>query len=136
MAGLIEMETAAEETSAGQASAAPAARPEATVQVTHGPAFLCGRPLGQILVETAGLPQEKLDEALAQQLEKGGRLGEVLVGLKILTEEQVLRALAIQLDLPFSEKVSIDEITPKASSGCRSTLPSRASSCRCGRKGR
>ena len=86
--------------------------PEPTVQVSHGPAFLCGRPLGQILRETSGLPEEKLNEALAQQVEKGGRLGEILVGLKVLTEEQVLQALAIQLDLPFSEKVSIDDVTP------------------------
>jgi general secretion pathway protein E len=113
MAGLIETEMVAEGTSVHQASAAPATRPEATVQVSHGPAFLCGRPLGQILMETASLSEEKLNEALAQQAEKGGRLGEILVGLKTLTEEQVLRALAIQLDLPFSEKVSIDEITPE-----------------------
>ncbi|MHB8420298.1 MAG: type II secretion system ATPase GspE [Myxococcales bacterium] len=95
-----------------EASAPTAAVVGSTVQVSHGPAFLCGRPLGQILMETAGLPEEKLNEALAQQAEKGGRLGEVLVGMKVLTEEQVLQALAIQLDLPFSEKLPIDEITP------------------------
>ncbi len=70
----------------------------------------CSRPLGEILVETAGLSREKLDEALAQQAEKGGRLGELLVGLKVVTEEQVLSALALQLDLPFSARLPIDAV--------------------------
>ena len=52
-------------------------------------AFL-GRPLGEILVATEGLLQEKLEEALIQQAERGGRIGEVLVTMKLLTEEQVL----------------------------------------------
>jgi general secretion pathway protein E len=77
------------------------------------PAAFLGRPLGEILVATEGLAQEKLEEALAQQVERGGRLGEVLVSMKLLTEEQVLRALAQQLDLPFSAKLSLDEITPE-----------------------
>ncbi len=33
--------------------------------------------------------------------------------MKLLTEEQVLRALGQQLDLPFSAKLSLDEITPE-----------------------
>src|SRR5581483_7446875 len=77
------------------------------------PTAYLGRPLGEILVASEGLPQEKLDEALAQQAERGGRIGEVLVSMKLLTEEQVLRALGQQLDLPFSAKLSIDEITPE-----------------------
>ena len=42
-----------------------------TAMVVNSPAYLCGRPLGEILVHTAKLPREKLDEALAQQSEKG-----------------------------------------------------------------
>ena len=61
-------------------------RTERTHVVTHGPAYLFGRPLGEILVESFGLPREKLDEALAAQLEKGGRLGEVLISLKAVTD--------------------------------------------------
>jgi general secretion pathway protein E len=109
---MLETESAPQTVDGPAAPAEPVVRPESTVQVSHGPAFLCGRPLGQILKETAGLSEEKLAEALAQQAEKGGRLGEILVGLKALGEEEVLRALAIQLDLPFSAKLSIDEITP------------------------
>ncbi len=66
---------------------------------------LCGRPIGEILVHTAGLSEAKLNEALAKQEESGARLGEVLVGMKAVTEEQVLRALAVQLDMPFVEKI-------------------------------
>jgi len=67
-------------------------------------------PLGEILVRTAGLDPDKLDEALDRQAESGGRIGEILVAMKAVTEEQVLRALALQLDLPFVEKLSGDAI--------------------------
>jgi general secretion pathway protein E len=83
---------------------------ERTQMVAHGPAFLCGRPLGEILKVSAGLTQEKLEEALATQAEKGGRLGELLVAAKAVTEEQVARALAAQLDLPFLERIFPDEV--------------------------
>jgi general secretion pathway protein E len=72
---------------------------ERTHVVSHGPAYLFGRPLGEILIESFGLPREKLEEALLAQKEKGGRLGEVLLGLKAITDEQVTRALGAQLDL-------------------------------------
>lgn len=76
---------------------------ERTSLVAHAPAFLCGRPLGEILRETAKLTPERIEEALALQRgeQAGTRLGEILVRLKAVTEEDVLRALAIQLDLPF-----------------------------------
>ncbi len=88
-------------------------RESPTQLVSHGPAFLIGRKLGEILVTTAGLRPEQLEEALAQQRERGGRLGEILVGLKHLSQEQVFQGLAVQLDLPFSAKLAIDEITPE-----------------------
>ncbi len=104
------MEQLGEETTEvldGGAAPAPA-----VVQAVDAAAFL-GRLLGEILVATEGLLPEKLDEALALQAERGGRLGETLVTMKLLSEEQVLRALGRQLDLPFSAKLSLDEITPE-----------------------
>ncbi|HET8539687.1 MAG TPA: type II secretion system ATPase GspE [Anaeromyxobacter sp.] len=85
---------------------------ERTSLVAHAPAFLCGRPLGEILRETAKLPPERLEEALALQRgeQAGTRLGEILVRLKAVTEEDVLRALAIQLDLPFLPRVEPETI--------------------------
>ncbi|HWV38971.1 MAG TPA: type II secretion system ATPase GspE [Vulgatibacter sp.] len=76
-------------------------------------ASLCGRPLGEILRETAGLSAEKLTEALGRQAEHGGRLGEILVGMKAVTEDQVLRALALQLDLPFLEEIDERALDPE-----------------------
>ena len=83
---------------------------ERTQMVAHGPAYLFGRPLGEILVQQFQLGREKIDEALAVQAEKGGRLGEILIGLKAVTEEQVARALAAQLDLEYLEAITNDDI--------------------------
>ncbi len=57
--------------------------------------------LGEILREKFHLSELKLEEALAYQQEKGGRLGEVLLHLRILREEQVLEALAQQFDMTW-----------------------------------
>ncbi len=83
---------------------------ERTLVITHGPAYLFGRRLGEILVESFGLEKDKLDEALAAQKEKGGRLGEVLVGMKVSTEEDIARALGAQLDLEYLPVISIDDV--------------------------
>jgi len=73
---------------------------------------LRGRRLGEILVETAGLSPERLEEALALQRGEGAgaRLGELLVRLKAATEEQVLRALAAQLDVPFLARIDPESV--------------------------
>lgn len=91
-------------------TSAPEATSDRTLTVTHSPAYLCGRPLGEILQHTAKLSATKVDEALAQQREKGGRIGEILVGMKAVTEEQVLAALAVQLDLPFLRHIDSDRV--------------------------
>ncbi len=80
-----------------------------------GTAGLAGRPLGEILVETAGVPAERIEEALAAQRGEmaGLRLGEVLVRQKAATEEQVLRALALQLDLPFAAEIDVASVPPE-----------------------
>ncbi|WNG59581.1 type II secretion system protein GspE [Archangium gephyra] len=91
---------------------APLAKPAdaATQVVSNGPAFLCGRPLGEILRHTSGLTEDKLQEALQLQAEKGGRLGEVLVGMKVLGEEDVAKALGLQLDLPYLARIFLEEV--------------------------
>jgi len=88
---------------------------ERTVQVTHAPAWLCGRRLGEILTEVAGLDAARLEEALAAQRGElaGTRLGEILVKHKAATEADVLRALAIQLDLPFLERLDAEVLDPE-----------------------
>lgn len=61
-----------------------------------------GKPLlGRILGDKFNLPSAKLEEALAYQREKGGRLGEALLHLRALREEELLEGLAIQFGLPW-----------------------------------
>ncbi len=57
--------------------------------------------LGEILRAKFHLLELKLEEALAYQQEKGGRLGDVLLHLRALREEQVLEALAQQFDMTW-----------------------------------
>jgi len=58
------------EQSADEALGATDVPPTRTQVVAHGPAYLFGRPLGQILVQSFGLLERKLEEALKAQIEK------------------------------------------------------------------
>ena len=82
------------------------------MNATDQPESNYGRPLlGRILREKFSLLNAKLEEALAYQLEKGGRLGEVLLHLRLLNEEQILEALAHQFEmawLPQLDNATVD----------------------------
>ncbi|MFY1831151.1 type II secretion system ATPase GspE [Myxococcus fulvus] len=105
------MNVTADPTLATAASGAAPARNDSTQVVSHGQAFLCGRPLGEILrALVPSLTEEKLREALALQEEKGGRIGEVLVGLKAVSAEDVAKALGHQLDLPYLARIFTEEV--------------------------
>ena len=97
--------TTQSDTAAPSASSPPDPFAEAPVIATA--ATLRGRPLGEILQAIAGVPAERVAEALtAQQSDPTGpRFGDILVKAKLATEEQVLRAIAIQLDLPFVSSI-------------------------------
>jgi len=71
---------------------------------------LCGKPLGEILRISAGLTQERLEEGLLAQAEKGGRIGEVLIGLKYVSEEDVAKALSVQLDIPYVGRIGFEDV--------------------------
>ncbi|MCB9649812.1 MAG: type II secretion system ATPase GspE [Deltaproteobacteria bacterium] len=72
---------------------------------------LAGRPLGEILVALNLVEAEDVGAALdAQRAGEEDRLGEILVEMKRVTIEQVARALAIQLEMPFADKIDIDQI--------------------------
>ncbi len=98
----------------GPTEVLPLGAGEKTAVVANAPAWLCGRPLGEILTEVAGLTPARLAEALAAQQgdQAGQRLGEILVRLRACTEADVLRALAIQLDLPFLEQIEPEAVDP------------------------
>jgi hypothetical protein len=60
---------------------------------------LAGRLLGEILVTTAGVAPERVEEALAAQRAGGSlRLGEILVRSRAVAEADVLRAVALQAE--------------------------------------
>ena len=68
-------------------------------------------PLGQVLVEAGFLTPEKLDEALALQKEKGGRLGDLLVENGYVTEHNLMLALQQRLEVPFVDLQTAVELT-------------------------
>ena len=72
------------------------------------------KPLGQILLEITDLKEEELESALSQnaKAEIPMKIGSYLLQRKLVTEDQLLRALCIQLDLPFYNKLPIQEIDP------------------------
>ena len=72
---------------------------------------LAGRPLGEILVELGLVDAADVGAALdAQRNGDPERLGEILVGINRLTRAELARALSIQLEMPFLEKIDIDQI--------------------------
>lgn len=74
---------------------------------------LWGKPIGEVASSLFGLTQDQLGHALDVQKEKGGRLGEVLVSLKLMSNAQLAKALAAQSDLPYVEKIEVDQIDPE-----------------------
>jgi len=67
------------------------------------------KPIGTILSEISGISDQALNEALRVKAEKGGRIGEILIRQKAILESDLLKALSIQLDLPFSATLPLEE---------------------------
>lgn len=72
------------------------------------------KTLGQILVESESISSDQLQEVLQEQESHGSakKLGQILVEKDLVTEEDMLRALATQLDLPYYERLPINDIDP------------------------
>lgn len=72
------------------------------------------KTLGQILVETAVINEAQLKEALEEQRRGGSdlKLGQVLVQKEYVSEEEMLKALALQLDLPYYDRLPVNDIDP------------------------
>ena len=66
------------------------------------------KSLGQVLVESFGLPPESLEEALAVQKEKGGRIGEILVQRKQVSSDDILVARSEQCGLELIKQLPQD----------------------------
>jgi len=69
------------------------------------------KTLGEILVETSAITVQQLQEALeSQKASEGQKLGEILVEKDYVSEEEMLKALAYQLDLPYYERLPVNDI--------------------------
>jgi hypothetical protein len=62
------------------------------------------KKIGEILLEF-GVSEEKIQEALKIQKEKGGKIGEILVKMGTIDEEKLYKALALQFGIPFVPKI-------------------------------
>ncbi len=85
------------------------------VTITNGAPInierLAGRPIGEILASMGFISMDDIGEAMdAQEEGHDGRLGEILVGKKKLEPTQLAKGLSIQLEMPFLEKIDIDQI--------------------------
>ncbi len=66
------------------------------------------RLIGQILLETSDLNQERLERGLQIQEEKGGRLGDILLQMKVIQEVDLAKALSQHLGLDFITSLPVD----------------------------
>ena len=57
--------------------------------------------LSEILIKKGAITEEKLNQALQAQKEKGGLLGQILAGLGYVTEEQIAQAITVQYGFPY-----------------------------------
>lgn len=71
--------------------------------------------LGDILVKSGVLTNERLEQALILQKKEHKKLGELLIDEKILTEEQILGVLEYQLGIPYIDlnRYIVDRKVPK-----------------------
>jgi general secretion pathway protein E len=72
------------------------------------------KTLGEILLASAKITEEQLAEALRLQGEDSEKrkLGEILIAKEFISEEEMLKALALQLDLPYYERLPVNDIDP------------------------
>ncbi len=65
------------------------------------------RLLGQILKESGAIHEGMVQEALAAQREKGGRIGEILIGMKCITPADLAKALGEQAGLGYHDLAAV-----------------------------
>ena len=67
--------------------------------------------VGEILLKTTSLTQDKLEDALRTQEKEGGEIGEILIRKNYVLPHELLRALCAQLGIPFIEDLKPNEIS-------------------------
>ncbi len=71
------------------------------------------QPLGQVLIDMGVLDEDRLEQGLAIQHEKGGLIGQVLIELGMISSEDVLQALATQYNMQIVDLPQV-QINPEA----------------------
>jgi general secretion pathway protein E len=66
--------------------------------------------IGEILIETCGLSEDTITQALNVQQQRGGRIGEILIDRKIVSENDVLKGLGLQFGYPFRPNLPLDDL--------------------------
>lgn len=69
--------------------------------------------IGAILIQTAGLKEQDLEEVLQAQRQSQKKLGEILIERNLLKAEDIAKALSMQLGIPFVEDLKANDIDPK-----------------------
>lgn len=71
------------------------------------------KTLGEILTESSVITQQQLDDAIQEQKQViDKKVGEILIEKQYVSEEDMLRALAYQLDLPYYDRLPVNDIDP------------------------
>jgi type IV pilus assembly protein PilB len=65
------------------------------------------RLLGQILKESGAIHEGMVQEALAVQRDKGGRIGEILIGMQCITAADLAKALGEQAGLGYHDLAAV-----------------------------
>ena len=66
--------------------------------------------LGDVLLSTTELTQERLDQALERHQESGRSLFDILLEMEVLPERDLLAALGQLYDIPIRESLSADDV--------------------------
>ena len=85
---------------------------------------MAGKRLGEIMVQSGWIDEDKLNKALKVQQLQGGLIGEVLIKLHYATEEQVAQALGRQLGITYASREN-QILNPEKGQGLEKSIPEK-----------
>ena len=82
------------------------------------------KKLGEIMIQSGWIDEEKLNKALKFQQQQGCLIGEALVKMHFASEEQVAQALGKQLGIPYATKEN-QILSPEKGQGLEKIIPEK-----------
>ena len=82
------------------------------------------KKLGEIMIQSGWIDEEKLNKALKFQQQQGCLIGEALVKLHYANEEQVAQALGKQMGIPYASKEN-QILNPEKGQGLEKIIPEK-----------